>query len=70
MAMPHLIMTARQMVRAAEIFGIPLVVTEQYPKAFGRTITELTSLIEARPDGGAVPHPLPTAAGLCRVVEF
>merc|ERR1712194_368664 len=39
--MPQVINTAKTMVQAAEIFDIPLVVTEQYPKALGHTVTEI-----------------------------
>lgn len=43
------------LVRAAAIFDVPLVVTEQYPKGLGRTVPELAQVIEAT--GTAVPQP-------------
>lgn len=39
--MPAVIDTAKRMVRAAEVMHIPVVVTEQYPKALGPTVAEL-----------------------------
>eukprot|EP00921_Rhytidocystis_pertsovi_P000795 GHVQ01001383.1.p1 GENE.GHVQ01001383.1~~GHVQ01001383.1.p1 ORF type:complete len:130 (+),score=13.05 GHVQ01001383.1:175-564(+) len=41
--MPHVIDTARRMGDAAKILGIPLVVTEQYPKAMGHTVPEINT---------------------------
>jgi len=40
-AFPSVIATAKKMVTAGQILGLPLVVTEQYPKALGRTVEEL-----------------------------
>jgi nicotinamidase-related amidase len=36
------------LVRGAEAMGIPIVVTEQYPKGLGRTVPEVADLL---PDG-------------------
>merc|ERR1719408_853346 len=39
--MPRVITTAKTMTQCADVFEIPLVVTEQYPKALLHTVEEL-----------------------------
>mmetsp|Transcript_56876 Transcript_56876/g.165154 ORF Transcript_56876/g.165154 Transcript_56876/m.165154 type:complete len:221 (-) Transcript_56876:107-769(-) len=39
--MPHVIATAQAMLKCADKMGIPVVVTEQYPKFFQATVAEL-----------------------------
>jgi len=36
-----LITTAQKMIKAANILGVPFIVTEHYPKTFARTVSEL-----------------------------
>mmetsp|Transcript_26494 Transcript_26494/g.57810 ORF Transcript_26494/g.57810 Transcript_26494/m.57810 type:complete len:204 (+) Transcript_26494:116-727(+) len=43
---PSVIDTARRMIRGANTLGLPVVITEQYPKALGNTCVEL---VEALP---------------------
>lgn len=43
--MPVIIDTARRMVRGAEALQIPIIVTEQYPKALGRTVDEVKEVL-------------------------
>lgn len=38
---PHVVATADKMVKASRILGVPLIVTEQHPKALGATVAEL-----------------------------
>lgn len=38
---PHLLNTANKLLGAANLMDIPVIVTEQYPKALGQTCTEL-----------------------------
>lgn len=42
---PAVLHTASKMIHAGSILDLPLVVTEQYPKALGRTVSELESVI-------------------------
>eukprot|EP01098_Paradermamoeba_levis_P015797 TRINITY_DN8214_c0_g1_i3.p1 TRINITY_DN8214_c0_g1~~TRINITY_DN8214_c0_g1_i3.p1 ORF type:complete len:181 (+),score=60.95 TRINITY_DN8214_c0_g1_i3:66-545(+) len=39
--MPSVVFVARKMVRAAKIFDLPLIVTEQYPQVLGKTVPEI-----------------------------
>ena len=39
--------SARILLEAARLFGVPVLATEQYPKGLGPTIKELTPLLEA-----------------------
>lgn len=48
--MPPVIQTAKFMLDCAHVLGIPSIVTEQYPKAFGPTVAELGVA-----DGVAIP---------------
>lgn len=43
--MPALIDAARRMARGAEALSIPILVTEQYPKALGNTVRELQEVL-------------------------
>lgn len=43
--MPAVVDTARRMVRGANILSLPVVVTEQYPKALGGTVAELKDVL-------------------------
>jgi nicotinamidase-related amidase len=45
----RLLANAVRLVRAAQILGIPVLATEQYPKGLGPTIEELVVLIPDRP---------------------
>ena len=38
-----------KLVRVSEVFNIPVVVTEQYPKGLGRTVRELESILKVKP---------------------
>ncbi|KXZ45155.1 hypothetical protein GPECTOR_58g604 [Gonium pectorale] len=42
---PTVIDTARRMVRGADVLDIPVLVTEQYPKALGATVSEVASVL-------------------------
>ncbi|KAL6766753.1 hypothetical protein ACKKBG_A37210 [Auxenochlorella protothecoides x Auxenochlorella symbiontica] len=42
---PAVVDVSRRMIRAAEVFQIPVIVTEQYPKALGKTVSELTEVL-------------------------
>jgi nicotinamidase-related amidase len=46
--MPQVISVAKGMIKTAETFSIPLVITEQYPKALGNTVPELKELSEKK----------------------
>ncbi len=41
--MPRVIQVSKSMIKAANTFEIPSIVTEQYTKAFGNTVTEISS---------------------------
>eukprot|EP00877_Chromochloris_zofingiensis_P000146 jgi/Chrzof1/10131/Cz04g30020.t1 len=45
--MPAVVDTARRMIRGANTMGIPVIVTEQYPKALGHTVSELRECLAA-----------------------
>eukprot|EP01113_Clastostelium_recurvatum_P038259 TRINITY_DN5701_c0_g1_i6.p1 TRINITY_DN5701_c0_g1~~TRINITY_DN5701_c0_g1_i6.p1 ORF type:complete len:225 (+),score=40.23 TRINITY_DN5701_c0_g1_i6:48-677(+) len=40
--MPQVIHTSRLMVRGAQALNMPVITTEQYPKALGKTVTEIS----------------------------
>ena len=44
-----IVKNTEKLIRSAEILGIPIIYTEQYPKGLGRTISEISSLIKERP---------------------
>ncbi|KAL4857399.1 Isochorismatase family protein 1B [Chlorella vulgaris] len=48
---PAVIDTSKRMLRAAALLKLPVIVTEQYPKALGNTVEELQGLI---PEGSPV----------------
>ena len=43
--MPAIIDTARRMIRGASALELPVIVTEQYPKALGSTVKELSEVL-------------------------
>ena len=43
---PSCLASARMLFQATQALGMPTVVTEQYPKAFKKTVPELASLVE------------------------
>eukprot|EP00775_Hariotina_reticulata_P003246 gene3246-3522_t len=43
--MPAVVDTARRLVRGANVLGLPVIVTEQYPKALGNTVQELKDVL-------------------------
>lgn len=43
--MPAVIDTTRRMVRAANILGVPVVATEQYPERLGATVKEVSEVL-------------------------
>ena len=43
--MPAIIDTARRMIRGASALELPVIVTEQYPKALGNTVKELSDVL-------------------------
>jgi nicotinamidase-related amidase len=45
----RLLANALRLVKAAQILGIPVLATEQYPKGLGSTVEELAALIPDRP---------------------
>lgn len=45
----HLIENARKLIQGAKVLGLPIIVTEQYPKGLGRTVPEIAELIDAKP---------------------
>lgn len=46
--MPAVIDTAKRMIRGAEALDMPVVVTEQYPKALGNTVKELKGVLPTK----------------------
>lgn len=44
-----IISKAQQIIQAFQIFGIPMIITEQYPKGLGHTIPEITSSLGETP---------------------
>lgn len=44
---PSVVDTSRRMVRGANILGLPVITTEQYPKALGSTVAELKDVLSA-----------------------
>jgi hypothetical protein len=45
--LPAYYMPVSRQIRGAEAFQIPIIVTEQYPKALGATVTELLEVLPA-----------------------
>ena len=43
--MPAVIDTARRMIQGADALELPVIVTEQYPKALGNTVKELSEVL-------------------------
>lgn len=46
--MPAVIDTARRLIKGADALDLPIVLTEQYPKALGHTVEELKEILPAR----------------------
>eukprot|EP00878_Enallax_costatus_P024792 GHUV01026481.1.p1 GENE.GHUV01026481.1~~GHUV01026481.1.p1 ORF type:complete len:166 (+),score=44.81 GHUV01026481.1:286-783(+) len=44
--MPAVVDTVRRMIKGANVLGLPVVVTEQYPKALGNTVGELKEVLQ------------------------
>lgn len=44
---PAVVDTSRRMIRGANILGLPVITTEQYPKALGNTVAELKDVLSA-----------------------
>eukprot|EP01063_Lacrimia_lanifica_P019814 TRINITY_DN27226_c0_g1_i1.p1 TRINITY_DN27226_c0_g1~~TRINITY_DN27226_c0_g1_i1.p1 ORF type:complete len:209 (+),score=85.42 TRINITY_DN27226_c0_g1_i1:63-689(+) len=42
----HVIQTANTLLQAAEVLSVPVVITEQYPKALGHTVSELDPIVK------------------------
>jgi nicotinamidase-related amidase len=42
---PAVVDTSRRMIRGANILGLPVITTEQYPKALGNTVPELKDVL-------------------------
>ncbi|WIA09226.1 hypothetical protein OEZ85_008635 [Tetradesmus obliquus] len=42
---PAVVDTARRMIRGATVLGLPVITTEQYPKALGNTVQELKDVL-------------------------
>jgi hypothetical protein len=38
---PHVVFTAQSILKVGQVLGIPTIITEQYPKGLGKTVTEL-----------------------------
>lgn len=47
MGFPAVVDTSRRMIRGASIIGLPVITTEQYPKALGATVPELREVLPA-----------------------
>ena len=43
--MPAVIDSSQRLVKAFQVLNIPVLVTEQYPKALGHTVEEIKSLL-------------------------
>ncbi|KAF8073015.1 isoc2 [Scenedesmus sp. PABB004] len=43
---PAVVDTARRMIRGANVLGLPIITTEQYPKALGSTVQELKDVMQ------------------------
>jgi nicotinamidase-related amidase len=46
-----------KLIRAARILGVPIVVTEQYPKGLGRTVGEIEEALRSGPPPAEAPLP-------------
>ncbi len=47
---PRLIWNVRRLVDAAQLLGLPLAATEQYPQGLGPTVPELAQILPSRPE--------------------
>ena len=56
---PRVVWNVRRLIDAAEVLGLPVAATEQYPKGLGPTVTELAERL------GPVPSKLTFSAGGC-----
>ena len=45
----RLVDNARRLIEGANVLGLPVILTEQYPKGLGHTIPEIAELIESEP---------------------
>ncbi len=48
-SMQHMLKQSQVLLQAAEILGLPVLLTEQYPKGLGATVQELSALTAAKP---------------------
>lgn len=65
---PTVIDTARRAIRGATALGLPIVVTEQYPKALGSTVSELTEVLPPAHSKGKGPTTASMLYGDCQVL--
>lgn len=45
---PAVVDASKRMVRGCQILGVPVVVTEQYPKALGNTVSEIKEVLDPK----------------------
>ena len=62
---PSCVASAKMLFQATQSLGMPTVVTEQYPKAFKRTVPELLTLVEGADKGAPVAVVEKTRFSMC-----